>query len=74
MLFFLVNNLAISANELNQDLKVINHWAYQWKMKFNPDLNKQATELLFSCRKIAQITHLFSSMNLLCQMFRNRSI
>ena len=26
-------------------------WAYQWKMNFNPDLNKQATELLFSCKE-----------------------
>ena len=39
MLFSVVNNPAISANELNHDLKV------------NPDLNKQATELLFSCKK-----------------------
>ena len=51
MLFSVVNNPSISANELNQDLKVISQWAYQWKMKFNPDLNKQATELLFSCKK-----------------------
>ena len=51
MLFSVVNNPAISANELNHDLKVISYWAYQWKMKFNPDLNKQATELLFSCKK-----------------------
>ena len=51
MLFSVVNNPAISANELNHDLKVISQWAYQWKMKFNPDLNKQATELLFSCKK-----------------------
>ena len=50
MLLSVVNNPAISANELNHDLKVINQWAYQWKMKFNPDLNKQATELLFSCK------------------------
>ena len=51
MLFSVVNNPAISANELNHDLKVIFQWAYQWKMNFNPDLNKQATELLFSCKK-----------------------
>ena len=51
MLFSVVNNPAISANELNHDLKVISQWAYQWKVKFNPDLNKQATELLFSCKK-----------------------
>ena len=51
MLFSVVNNPAISANELNYDLKVISQWAYQWKTNFNPDLNKQATELLFSCKK-----------------------
>ena len=51
MLFSVVDNPEISANELNHDLKVKSQWAYQWKMKFNPDLNKQATELLFSCKK-----------------------
>ena len=53
MLFSIVNDPVISANELNQDLKVRNQWAYQWKMEFNPDPdpNKQATELLFSCKK-----------------------
>ena len=51
MLFSIVNDPVISENELNQDLKVINQWAYQWKMEFNPDPNKQATELLFSCKK-----------------------
>ena len=40
MLFSVVNNPAISANELNHDLKVISRWSYQWKMNFNPDLNK----------------------------------
>ena len=39
----------ISANELNQDLKGINQWAYRWMMEFNPDPNNQAIELLFSC-------------------------
>ena len=42
---------AISVNELNHDLKVKSQWAYQWKMNFNPGLNFQATELLFSCQK-----------------------
>ena len=49
MLFSIVNDPVVSANELNHDLKVINQWAYQWKMDFNPGPNKQATELLFSC-------------------------
>ena len=57
MLFSVVNNPSIFANELNQDLKVISQWAYQWKMKFNPDLNKQATELLFSCKKKPSPNH-----------------
>ena len=51
MLFSVVKNPAISANQLNHDLKVISQWAYQWKMNFNLDLNKHATELLFSCMK-----------------------
>ena len=51
MLFSGVNNPAISATGLNHDLKVISQLAYQWQMNFNPGLNKQATELLFSCKK-----------------------
>ena len=49
MFFSVVSSPVISANVLNQDLKVINQWAYQWKMELNPDPNKQATEL--SCKK-----------------------
>ena len=30
------------------DLELINNWAFQWKMQFNPDRNKQAQELYFS--------------------------
>ena len=26
-------------------------WAYQWKMIFNPDITKQAIEVIFSCKK-----------------------
>ena len=55
MLFPTVNNPTISTNELNHDLKVIS----QWKMKFNPDLSKQATELLFSCKKSPNHPSLF---------------
>ena len=36
--------------DLNYDFKTINQWAHQWKMSFNPELNKQATEVLFSCK------------------------
>ena len=51
MLFSIVKNPEISANELNRDLDVIRMWAHQWKLEFNPDPTKQATEVLFSCKK-----------------------
>ena len=51
MLFSTVKDPIISANDLNHDLDIINQWAHQWKMEFNPDPTKQATEVLFSCKK-----------------------
>ena len=51
MLFSTVKNPEISANELNRDLDAILMWAHQWKLEFNPDPTKQATEVLFSCKK-----------------------
>ena len=51
MLFSIVKDPQISAHELNHDLELINKWAHQWKMKFNPDPTKQATEILFSWKK-----------------------
>ena len=47
-LFSIVCDPAISAEELNHDLDLINKWAHQWKMSFNPCPNKQAEEILFS--------------------------
>ena len=51
LLFSTVIDSAISADDLNHDLDIIRQWAYQWKMEFNPDPNKQETEVLFSCKK-----------------------
>ena len=51
MLFSIVKDPVISANELNHDLNIINQQAYQWKMEFNPDPSKQATKILFSCKR-----------------------
>ena len=48
MVFPIVKDPAISAD---LDLDIIRQWAYQWKMEFIPDPNKQATEVLFSCTK-----------------------
>ena len=51
MLFSIVKDPTISANNLNHDLDTICQWAHQWKMEFNPDPSKQANEVLFSCKK-----------------------
>ena len=47
-LFSKVYDLHKSASNLNDDLEKISYWAYQWKMQFNPDPNKQANEVIFS--------------------------
>ena len=51
MLFSIVQDPVISANDLNHDLDIIYQWAHQWKTEFNPDPTKQASEVLFSCKK-----------------------
>ena len=50
-LFSKVYDIDISAKELNSDLENISKWAFQWKMQFNPDPNKQANEVYFSKKK-----------------------
>ena len=47
-LFSIVKKNELSQNNLNSDLKKISEWAHQWKMLFNPDPRKQATEVYFS--------------------------
>ena len=52
MRFSIVSDPVISANDLNHDLDIITQWAHQWKMVFNSDPTKQATEVLFSCKNM----------------------
>ena len=49
-------NLSESGNLLNDDLKKISEWAFKWKMLFNPDITKQAKEVIFS-RKNTKANH-----------------
>ena len=37
-----------STRLLNDDLAKITDWAWRWKMLFNPDISKQAAEVIFS--------------------------
>ena len=53
-LFAVVNDKNESANILNNDLKLISKWAYDWKMFFNPDPSKPAQEVLFTRKKQIQ--------------------
>ena len=39
-LFSVFHDVNTSADELNDDLKKVNEWAFQWKMSFNPDPSK----------------------------------
>ena len=45
-LFSVVHDVNAAARELNDDLKKMNKWAFQWKMSFNPDPSKQASVTL----------------------------
>ena len=55
MIFSIVKNRKISVDDLNHDLDDIHQWAHQWKLEFNPDPTKQATESLSSCKKSSPI-------------------
>ena len=48
MLYSICEDRNETATQLNNDLRAIQEWAYQWKMSFNPDPSKQAEEILFS--------------------------
>ena len=54
-LFTVVYDETVAADQLNRDLKVITDWAYQWKMQFNPDINKQAVQVIFSQKRTKPI-------------------
>ena len=53
-LFSAVQNINSATTNLNSDLSKISDWAFQWKINFNPDPNKQAQVVIFS-RKINKI-------------------
>ena len=53
--------------DINNDLVKISRWGYQWKMTFNHDINKQATEVYFSQRREKSLPQpiIFNSNNVL---------
>ena len=51
-IFSIANNTDASTDEINNDLKRISKWKYQWKMIFDTDFTKQAQEIIFSWKKV----------------------
>ena len=51
-LFSTVYNITEATSNLNNDLAIITKWAHQWKMRFNPDISKQAHEVNFSRKNL----------------------
>ena len=49
-LFTVVKGVDQTHEKLVRDLEKITTWANQWKMVFNPDITKQAIEVIFSCK------------------------
>ena len=47
-LFSVVYDEKVTAEKFNKDLETISKGAHQWKMQFNPEKNKQATQVIFS--------------------------
>ena len=50
-LFLKVTDVTTAHNLLTNDLEIITAWAHQWKMQFNPDITKQAIEVIFSWKR-----------------------
>ena len=72
MSFSVVNNVHTSAATVSQDLNPIINLSFQWKKIFNPDLSRQAQEIIFS-RKIKKLLHptlLFNNIPLNNSLFQ----
>ena len=55
-IFSVVHDINLPLSQLNDALIKISNWAYQWKMSFNPQVTKQAQEVVFF-RKSRKVTH-----------------
>ena len=73
-LFSTVRDRSKSAKLLNDDLQKISDWAFKWKMLFNPDVTKQAQEVIFLVKVIKQIIQLSILMKLLLLKLLVKSI
>ena len=61
-IFTPVKNVIDTHEQLVKDLETVSTWGHQWKMVFNPDITKQAVEVIFSVKKRNLIIQILSSM------------
>ena len=68
----MVNDIQLSAATLRNGLMVINNWAFQWKMIFNPNLNKKVQEVIYNrkVKKLLQPSLSFNGVPLKNSMFQ----
>ena len=50
-IFTPVKDVLNTHEQLVNDLETVSTWGHQWKMVFNPDITKQAIEVIFSVKK-----------------------
>ena len=60
-----VHDSTLSSERLTHDLREIEHWAFKWKMVFNPDPNKPANEVTFTNQANVDTPNLFYTGNLI---------
>ena len=72
-LFPKINDIDTGNFNINNDLVEIRRWACQWKMFFNPGINKQATEVYFSQRREKSLAPsiIFNNNNVLSSPCQN---
>ena len=60
-LLSVTHNINTIANEMNNDLTIINSWAHQWKMCFNPNIlaNRLKKTFLVECQRKKLIQRYF---------------
>ena len=71
-LFSVVHGFTQSTNKLNDNLKKIINWAYQWKMSFNPHKSEQTQEIIFPCKtqKVIHPPAIFNDMPVACSSYK----
>ena len=57
-----VTDVLVTHEQLVKELETVSNWGYQWKMVFNPDITKQAVEVIFSVKKKKHVIQISISM------------